>query len=160
MRKIFFLIFMSFIYVFGYSQSSYQTNFGNSYTVGDTIYLGQPKGYVQGVRNTSTKLRWVTLFSSKKKLIRNMNFVKKFGVVTKIDSSKPSKIFFTMFNKGFYVFIEEALKRDEVIIPTKKIKEKDEDKYDKIKKLKELLDIGAITREEYDVEKKKLLNQN
>ncbi len=33
------------------------------------------------------------------------------------------------------------------------------DKYDKIRKLKQLLDDGAITRSEYDAEKSKLLNQ-
>ena len=34
-----------------------------------------------------------------------------------------------------------------------------EDKYDKIEKLKKLLDSNAITQEEYDLEKKKILEE-
>jgi hypothetical protein len=36
--------------------------------------------------------------------------------------------------------------------------EKDEDKYDKLIKLKRLLDEGVINKEEFDIEKKKILN--
>lgn len=37
---------------------------------------------------------------------------------------------------------------------------KEDDNLDKLKKLKDLLDSGAITTEEYATEKQKLLNQN
>ena len=45
------------------------------------------------------------------------------------------------------------------ILNKKKEQPKEEDKYKKLEQLKNLLDTNAITQEEYDVEKNKLLNE-
>lgn len=61
-----------------------------------------------------------------------------------------------MYGKKLYAIIDEAIDNGEVLVKrmNKPIKI---DKYDKIKKLKELLDIEAITKEEFDSEKNKIL---
>lgn len=62
---------------------------------------------------------------------------------------------------NYMVRIEPAIESCE-IVPCNKDKEKNvtqEDKYDKLRKLKKLLDDGILTKEEYEAEKKKLLNQ-
>lgn len=56
---------------------------------------------------------------------------------------------------NYYIQIEDAIATCEVAqcnTPTAQT-----DKFDQLKKLKELLDSGAITQEEYDAEKKKIL---
>jgi hypothetical protein len=62
----------------------------------------------------------------------------------------------------YEVDIENAVACGEIILPdeykTKKEATTQLSKADEIKKLKELLDAGAISQEEYDKEKKKILN--
>ena len=65
---------------------------------------------------------------------------------------------------GYMVYIEDAIASCEVL-PCKQDNQntataKKDDKYDKLKKLKGLLDEGVLTQEEYDTEKKKLLDEN
>lgn len=72
------------------------------------------------------------------------------------------------FTKFFCVNIISALKADEVrcssITKLKKDKGKakpvDDSKYDKLKELKKLLDDGILTKEEFELEKKKILDRD
>lgn len=63
---------------------------------------------------------------------------------------------------NYNLMIEDAIASCEVADckENKPTETKTTDKYDKLKKLKELLDQGIITQEEYDKEKKKILNEN
>ena len=63
---------------------------------------------------------------------------------------------------NYNLMIEDAIAACEVADckDKKNAETKTPDKYDKLKKLKELLDQGALTQEEYDKEKKKILEEN
>lgn len=63
----------------------------------------------------------------------------------------------------YSVDIENAIESGEVVVPQEYAKKNTTtlpatSKADELKKLKELLDSGALTQEEYDAEKKKILN--
>lgn len=62
---------------------------------------------------------------------------------------------------SYNLYIEDAIERCEVARCNAQIAGTPPvlDKFDQLKKLKELLDSGAITKEEYDAQKKKLLDQ-
>jgi hypothetical protein len=91
------------------------------------------------------------------------------GVAVKIKKIKKykkhgvEKVLFTV-NGGnitnYILDIEPAISSCEVTpCSQKKATTKSESKYDKLKKLKELLDSGAITKEEFEKEKKKILKE-
>ena len=70
------------------------------------------------------------------------------------------------FTKFFCINIEPAIKSSEIkcasikrLKPDKKRNGTDDSKYDKLQKIKKLLDEGILTKEEYEVEKKKILNE-
>ena len=55
--------------------------------------------------------------------------------------------------------LEEQLKKiNELSFQTNKTKDVQTDKYDELKKLKELLDLNIISQEEFDKKKKELLD--
>ena len=66
-------------------------------------------------------------------------------------------------DRNYDLTIDDAIDACEVIpYPTNKVEvvnQPNEDNLDKTKKLKSLLDAGAITQTEYGEQKKKLLNQ-
>jgi hypothetical protein len=69
------------------------------------------------------------------------------------------------FTKFYCINIEPATKANEIkcasikrLKPDKKKNEEDSSKFEKIRELKKLLDEGAITQEEFENEKKKILN--
>jgi hypothetical protein len=86
-------------------------------------------------------------------------------VIKKIGNWKrkgADRIFFTVgvgLLTNYYLFIEDAIATFEIVV----CKSSDQpaaaasDKYDQLKKLKDLFDQGVINQEEYDKEKKKIL---
>jgi len=88
--------------------------------------------------------------------------------VFKIDtrgSEKKGYLYYPIINIGsnrYQVDSDGAIATGEIVVPNEfksKPAASQSDVYDKLKKLKELLDSGAITQEEYDAQKKKLLEQ-
>ncbi|MDC3242218.1 SHOCT domain-containing protein [Flavobacteriaceae bacterium] len=141
-----------------FSQDFYKTKSGVIYKIGDTIQLGQPLSH----------LGWYSIYShnSRETYIKNRNMINDEIIIKSIDNSVvPTKFFFDYYNKEFIIEIDDALKNKEVIpqfereLAKKGYSEKSNSKYRLIKELKELLDIGAITQEEFNTEKKKILGQ-
>ena len=89
--------------------------------------------------------------------------------IIKIDTrgnDKKGYLYYPIISVGsisYQVDIDGAIVTGEIVVPDKfkpkstSAQQTQEDVYDKLKKLKELLDSGAITQEEYDAQKKKLL---
>ena len=74
-----------------------------------------------------------------------------------------AKVYFTVGGgnlTNYTLYIDDAIQTCEVL-PCAALDDHQPvaDKFDQLKKLKDLLDSGAITKAEYDVEKKKLLGQ-
>ena len=73
----------------------------------------------------------------------------------------PNKEQATMINKllGCYRFVyNQTLARKIKSYKETKTTNNNSSKYDEIRKIKELLDMGAITQEEFEIEKRKLLS--
>lgn len=64
---------------------------------------------------------------------------------------------------NYWLFIEDAIDSCEIDNCNEKVQKVEvvdaSDKYDKLAKIKKLLDDGVLTKEEYETEKKKILNQ-
>ncbi|NND51565.1 MAG: SHOCT domain-containing protein, partial [Saprospiraceae bacterium] len=132
---------------------------GVIYTIGDTLKIGQPLSH----------LGWVSIFSytDRDSYIKNKNLINKSVVITNIDTLyKPVNFTFDFYNKQFYVNIDHALQNKEVFPKFESESAKsgfqniNTTKYELLIQLKELLDINAITRKEYEAEKKKILKQD
>lgn len=154
MRKILFCLIV-LLSLSTYGQDSYKTDSGIEFKVGDTLKLGSPLSH----------LGWTAIFKEKgrKTLITNKNFINKEVVIKSINTKDlPVSFSFLIFRKEFYVNIDDALANKE-IIPTIKMelsKKQFYGKYELLKKLKDLLDNGTITKEEFKSEKKKILKSD
>ncbi len=148
----------------GTSVTEYKASNGITYHLGDTVRLGrgtkpdgsflylEDHGIIPNPRSTRTLPKEFANAAAVVKSIRKMK-------VNGID-----KYMFSVNPGGplrYTVFIDDAIEACEV----KPCKTPDSAKpatagsvADEIKKLKGLLDSGAITKEEYDAQKKKLLN--
>ena len=74
---------------------------------------------------------------------------------------KPDKMYvFRSHIESIENALDSELGTQPYAIPNEKPAKNADNKYDKLKKLKELLDMEAITKEEYDAEKKKILEGN
>lgn len=88
-------------------------------------------------------------------------------IVKKINQTKIKgivKVYFTVGGgniTNYLLYIEDAIQTCEVTpcMATNNNQQVVADKFDQLKKLKGLLDSGAITQTEYDEQKKKILNQ-
>jgi Short C-terminal domain len=140
------------------AQTKYTAKSGQVFKIGDTLKLGQPINISSGPL-IATNGQWATIFTEKNNELRNMNFINKKVIITKISLDGKAKLFFKLYGKKLFVLIDEAISNGEVSVSYKK-QNNFNDKFDKIKKLKELLDMGAITKEEFESEKKKLLDGN
>ena len=161
--KYHFLFFFSLFCLFSHSQNEYVTKSNVKYKVSDTLQLGKPSKLLTSMVSSSSSGSWEAIFKLNGDKLSNVNFMNKKVIITKIEQTEnETKFYFELFKQKLYVLIEKAILSGEVILPyTEKVKNDEvSDKYDKIKKIKELLDIGAITKEEFEIEKKKLLNSD
>lgn len=170
MKKILILL-MALSFVTGLAQNekkkkkerifSYTASNGVTYSEGDTIVLSRGsgengrfvyvgtrnrgKGYLDGSEGTGYRLKVARMIKSNRANYRGVDF-----------------ILFNKFKIPFDLDIENAIASCE-ITPCEEqsaqvvVQEKEDDKYDKLAKLKKLLDEGVLTQEEYEAEKKKIL---
>jgi len=154
MKSKFIILFYLLVSLSVFSQSQYKTAQGFTYKIGDTIQIGQP------ILISLSTGHWKTIFSKKGKNLTNNNLINKSVVIKKIEViDSITRFNFRIFSSDFYVNIDEALAKGEVIVDPKKQKEisLNDDKYDKLKKIKDLYDSGALTKEEFESEKIKIL---
>jgi hypothetical protein len=142
---------------------SYKASNGVEYHIGDTIRLGRGSSgskafvYIQigGIavdinhpENNYLPATWSGSFVKLKKIQKHQ---------------KTGKIWFIVGGGNivnYYAQIEEAIAECEVVpCKTEPLVVSGPDKFDQLKKLKELLDSGALTQEEYDKEKAKILEK-
>ena len=106
----------------------------------------------------STTGHWETLFSERNESIQNMNFINKKAIISKIDLSGDARLHFKLFGKKLNILVDDGISLGEIAITDTNLKN-NIDKYDMIKKIQTLLNTGAITQEEFESEKKKLLSR-
>lgn len=170
MKKLLILL-ITLTFATGYAQDtkkkkkeriySYTASNGVTYSEGDTIVLnrgsgdnarfvyvgtrGRGKGYLSGSEGSGYRLKVARMIETYKSNYRGVDFL--------------------LFNKmkiPFDLDIENAIASCE-ITPCEQqsnevvVLEKQDDKYDKLAKIKRLFDEGVLTQEEYDDEKKTIL---
>lgn len=150
------------------NMSEYKASNGIVYHVGDTIKFGRGTGvnssfaFVQmGTGATAMGARGVvganwSGFNAIIKKIKKMTIKGATVVYFVVGTGGPAR-----FNVG----IEDALAVGEVVNPNKgndvqqNTLNKQKNKTERLKDLKELLDSGILTQEEFDTEKKKILDE-
>lgn len=152
MKAIFYIL---LIFPFlGQSQETYKTVSGIVYHIGDSLKIGQPLSH----------LGWRSIYVSRNDLdyFANKNLVTKVVIISEIDTiNKPVNFGFKYLGKNFRVDIDEAIRNKEVIPQLEQeLAGKGPSKYDQLIKLKELLDQGILTPDEFEKEKKKILGDN
>lgn len=163
MKKIILLLLLVTGFVNGQERIlEYKASNNITYKVGDTIQLGRGSG-MQGTFVYLKMAGWAagsaTQIGSAYGGL-NVNIKK----IKKLTFKGGEKIYFTVGGgniTNYSLEIEEAIASCEVKNCTNPQTTviSQSDKYDKLKKLKELFDNGTLTQEEYDSEKKKLLNE-
>ena len=156
MKKIYLILTLLFS-ACTFSQDYYETKSGHVFKVGDTLRLGQPVT-ISSSFFLPTKGFWETLFGEKNESIQNMNFVNKKAVITRVDLNGEAKLHFKLFGKKLNILIDDGISLGEIAITDTNLKNS-LDKYDLIKKLQSLLNSGAITQEEFQSEKTKVLSR-
>lgn len=141
----------------------YTASNGKIYHVGDTLKIGfgsMPNGSFKYINPGG----WAASSEPMNKSISGMG-----AIIKKIHSYNAHgfrKVYFAVGLGGitnYNLYIEEAIASCEVADcksqsgSTTIVQAQPEDNLDKLKKLKALLDSGAITQAEYDAQKKKLL---
>lgn len=141
------------------SQTEYQTKQGIKYKIGDTLHIGRPMKIAKSMIMVAAS-HWKTIYKMNGETSGNSNLTDKKVVINKIEEvDKMTRFQFRIFNTNFYVIIDEAITTGEILSDYKvNFNVASEDKYDKLKKIKELLDSGALTPEEFESEKKKILS--
>lgn len=145
--------------------SEYNASNGVFYKIGDTVKLGRGS-------NTNGKFNYITygglMATSDPEQNKLTSGWAGYNVIIKKIASYSvkgsTKIYFTVSGTigNLILDVENAIETCE-IMPCKEtnkpiiIDQREEDKYDKLKKLKELLDSNIITQEEFEKEKAKLL---
>ncbi len=134
------------------AQEKYTSESGIIFKIGDTITLGQPISH----------LGWKTIYRKEgEDYITNKNLVDKNVIIKSIDTTKSEPVLIVEYKRRrFFIKIDDALKNKEVMLSFKReLAKAMDDKYEALKKLKELLDEGIITEEEFEKEKEKILNE-
>lgn len=145
-------------------ESKYDATNGVSYAIGDTVMLGTGSGlngkfvylHSQALNvylASETSNRGVVI---KRILRRKMKGVEKVYFVV----GAGNIVNYELDIEGAIATCEirDCSKNDQATTIIQQAKQ--DDKYDKLKKLKELLDAGVLTQDEFDAEKKKILEGN
>ncbi|WP_104736183.1 SHOCT domain-containing protein [Hanstruepera ponticola] len=137
------------------AQVSYKTDSGIIFNIGDTLRIGSPLSH----------LGWKAIFrdADREKNISNKNFIDKEIVIKSIDTiNKPVNFKFIIYRKEFIVNIDDAIRNKEIILQYNRSLAKRDlaNKYELLKTIKDFLDNGTITKEEYEIEKQKILNSD
>lgn len=147
---------------FGQRINKYNASNGVEYQEGDTVNIGIGSGN-NGDFVYLTMGGWLYASSTEKPSVPKA-FSNSAVVIKKMRKYKikgRDAVWFTVRGgniTNYTLQIEQAISVCEVI-PCIENKEPS-DKYDDLIKLKSLLDSGAITEKEYELEKKKILNKN
>jgi len=145
------------------SVSTFLAPNGITYKVGDKIKLGRASGsngrfiyIVASGWNESTDSESNMLSASE---AGSFVFIKK---IKKYNLSRDTNTYFIVSLGGmtrYRLDIVNAIETCEIAECKKALSNDTSDKYDQLIKLKKLLDMGAITQEEYEREKDKILNK-
>lgn len=172
--KLIFTFFLAMLVFSTYSQKrldEYKASNGITYHEGDTIKMGtgsmpngdykylQMGGWAAAVSYNSNK--GSDQFNIGRGLSGTNIIVKK---IHEVKMRGAKKVYFTVVGKNitnYNLLIDDAIESCEITPcnDSKKQTVQQEDIYDKIAKLKKLLDSGAINQQEYDSSKAKLLSQ-
>ncbi|GAA3629220.1 SHOCT domain-containing protein [Flavivirga jejuensis] len=151
MQNITLVLLFLFASLVSWSQDLYKTKSGITYKIGDTLYIGQPL----------SNLGWLSIYETREEdYIRNKNLIDKLVIITDINlEANPVHLIFNYLNKDLKIDIDDAIRNKEVIPHVKRdlADKKKLNKYQLLKDLKDLLDSGALTQEEFNEEKKKIL---
>lgn len=169
MRNIVCTLIFSMVVAAGYAQTNipeYKASNGVTYKEGDTVKLGRgtaPNGDFRYIQVMGLGMN--TYDKDKNNLPRNYSDGN--AVIKRVTNwrKKGADKFYVVVGVGlmnnYWIAIEDAIATCEIA----NCKDKNQpaaagpDKYDQLAKLKKLLDDGVITQDEYDKEKKKLLEQ-
>ncbi|MCC1485571.1 SHOCT domain-containing protein [Winogradskyella immobilis] len=163
------LILLTFSLLIGngiYAQKlkEYKASNGITYKVGDDVIMGNGSG-----NNDQYVYMWITSALVKGGEIKSRAYNGYAVTIKKIKRFKDKKNEKVLFLVGggnlsnYTLDIESAIETCEVKDcgnDNAKVSDKETDKYEKLKKLKELLDSGIITQSEFDSEKKKILESD
>jgi len=155
-----------------FAQKEYTAINGVTYKIGDTVHLGRgssPAGtflYLQMGGWAAV----MTYDASKgpNQLNIGRGYANTAVVIKKIKTERIKGIEKYYFVVGggnitnYNLMIDDAIQACEVVPcqnPNAPVIVQQSDKFDQLKKLKDLLDSGALTQAEYDAQKKKLLDQ-
>ena len=166
--KLVTLIFGLF-YLTGNSQAtesldSYTASNGITYSVGDEVKLGKGS-------DSDGKFVYVTIggwaVSTNPEANRlpaaNAGLIVTIKKIKKYNKKRMKKVVLTVGGgniTNYLIDLENAIDKCEIencVDDKQEVSSQEPDKYDKIKKLKDLLDEGILTKDEYESEKKKLL---
>jgi hypothetical protein len=161
---------------FAENNETYKASNGKTYQIGDTIKLGRGSShngrfiYLQmgGMYNAMVAMGGSnnvnTYSEGLSGSLSGLNLI-----VKKIKTAKlkgATKTFFVVGGgniTNYNLMIEDAIASCEIVDCIEKVQKVEminkPSKADEIKKLKDLLDSGAITKDEFDVEKKKILDK-
>jgi hypothetical protein len=137
----------------------YKASNGVHYKIGDTITMGRGSG-LQGSFVFYQMGGWGATMgdNSLPSVHGGTNVILKKIKVANLRGAE--KVWFVV-NGGnitnYNLFIEDAIATCEIKDCNSKDKVQPMDKYDQLKKIKELLDNGTLTQEEYEIEKKDIL---
>jgi hypothetical protein len=165
MKKIILIVFLlSSLCSFSKNLPKYKASNGITYSIGSEIIMGEASG-----ENDYYVYMWITSALAKGGGIKGRAYnglpvtIKK---IRRFKSKNAEKVLFLVGGgniTNYTLDIENAIASCEIKDCIEKVNKVEvvrdaESKYDELKKLKELLDSGAITQNEFEKEKKKILN--
>jgi len=173
MKTIILILLMSVsVGAFAENTDSYKASNGKTYQIGDTIKLGRgsaPNGNFLYLQMGGWGMMASARTDGKNDFTMPSSYSGLNVILKKIKQQKFKGAIKTIFVVGggnitnYNLIIEDAIASCEIVDCKEKVQKVEmvnqNSKLDEIKKLKGLLDSGAITKEEFEAEKKKLLEK-
>jgi hypothetical protein len=160
MKPLIFVFLLSPLWAFTQrSLTEYKASNDVTYHIGDTVKLAQGSAH-------NHDFLYVVTGGLAPGVSLPRGYTGRIAVIKKILNARfkgTDKIYFAVgvgLLTNYYIYIEDAIANCEIADACKDKNqpiESSSDKYDQLKKLKDLLDQGVLTQEEYDKEKAKLL---